>query len=330
MFENRFQIQRTVRARKRRDFIAARFALHDLRQTECGKIERRAGFSRAHRFVENSRMVERCFRRRFGFGHFAFSVRLHQRSRFVLRLDLRENLLNLSSRPAILCGRKNFFSNISVSSGFAPSSAVRSAECSRCNSRRIIPELAEKCVAIGASPLSALGLALNHLQRAAIKHENGVGLARQIAMLSYKSKELFDANFARRPNRNGENPAAKMENRFDVAGYLDYQGEKFVQKIRRRILQRFVEGDGFVRFERRGNKKNYGASFARRHFERLAFSRIGRGKFGGKNEKSWRSRRIHRNDFAGRARRFFERHAANERDFEEDFSYKDHRGTRRF
>lgn len=93
------------------------------------------------------------------------------------------------------------------------------------------PELAEKCVAIGTSPLSALGLALNHLQRAAIKHENGVGLARQIAMLSYKSKELFDANFARRPNRNGENPAAKMENRFDVAGYLDYQGEKFTRRF---------------------------------------------------------------------------------------------------
>lgn len=93
------------------------------------------------------------------------------------------------------------------------------------------PELAEKCVAIGTSPLSALGLALNHLQRAAIKHENGVGLARQIAMLSYKSKELFDANFARRPNRSGENPAAKMENRFDVAGYLDYQGEKFTRRF---------------------------------------------------------------------------------------------------
>ena len=93
------------------------------------------------------------------------------------------------------------------------------------------PELTEKCVAIGAAPLSAIGLALNHLQRAAIKHENGVSLARQIAMLSYKSKELFDANFARRPNRGGENPAAKMENRFDIAGYLDYQGEKFVQRF---------------------------------------------------------------------------------------------------
>lgn len=93
------------------------------------------------------------------------------------------------------------------------------------------PELTKKCVAVGAAPLSAMGLALNHLQRAAIRHENGVSLARQIAMITYKSKELFDATFARRPNRNGENPAAKMENRFDVAGYLDHQGEKFTRRF---------------------------------------------------------------------------------------------------
>lgn len=93
------------------------------------------------------------------------------------------------------------------------------------------PDKTEKCVAIGAAPLSAMGLALNHLQRTAIKHEKGVGLARQIAMISYKSKEIFDANFARRPNRTGENPFARLENRFDIAGYLDYQGEKFVERF---------------------------------------------------------------------------------------------------
>ena len=54
------------------------------------------------------------------------------------------------------------------------------------------PEMAEKCVAIGACELPAMGLALNHLQREALRIENGVGLARQIAMLSYKSPELFN------------------------------------------------------------------------------------------------------------------------------------------
>jgi len=76
-----------------------------------------------------------------------------------------------------------------------------------------------------------MGLALNHLQRAAIRYENGVSLARQIAIISYKSKELFDARFARKPNRNGENPTESFENRFDVAGYLDYQGEKLTERF---------------------------------------------------------------------------------------------------
>ena len=36
--------------------------------------------------------------------------------------------------------------------------------------------------------------------------------------------------FARKLNR-GENPAEKLENRFDVAGYLDYQGEIFAKRF---------------------------------------------------------------------------------------------------
>ena len=93
------------------------------------------------------------------------------------------------------------------------------------------PEVAENCIAIGACELSAMGLALNHLQREALKYEKNVGLARQIAMISYKSAELFDKRFARRPNRNGENPREKFENRFDIAGYLDYQAEIFKHRF---------------------------------------------------------------------------------------------------
>ncbi len=89
------------------------------------------------------------------------------------------------------------------------------------------PERTEKCVAIGACELSAMGLALNHLQREALKHEKNVSLARQIAMISYKSHELFNIRFARKPDRKGENPREKFESRFDIAGYLDYQGEIF-------------------------------------------------------------------------------------------------------
>jgi len=108
------------------------------------------------------------------------------------------------------------------------------------------PERVEHCVAIGAAPLSAMGLALNHLQRQAIRLDpkfnggkyasgeqprGGLGLARAIAMCSYKSAELFDERYARKPNRNGEDPVRSFDHRYDVAGYLDYQGEKFVQRF---------------------------------------------------------------------------------------------------
>jgi homoserine O-acetyltransferase len=108
------------------------------------------------------------------------------------------------------------------------------------------PERVERCVAIGAAPLSALGLALNHLQRQAIRSDpmwregrygqdaqpvKGLALARALAMCSYKSAELFEERFARRPDRSGEDPHGSMSGRFDIAGYLDYQGLIFTRRF---------------------------------------------------------------------------------------------------
>ena len=108
------------------------------------------------------------------------------------------------------------------------------------------PERVERAIAIGAAPLSAMGLGLNHLQRQAIQLDpgfrdgryseteppaRGLALARAIAMCSYKSAELFTERYARRPNRNGEDPWSSFADRFDVAGYLDHQGEKFVDRF---------------------------------------------------------------------------------------------------
>jgi homoserine O-acetyltransferase len=108
------------------------------------------------------------------------------------------------------------------------------------------PERVEHCIAIGAAPLSAMGLALNHLQRKAIQLDpefkggryapdqqpaHGLGLARAIGMISYKSAELFDGRYGRNPNRNGEDPLRGIAERYDVAGYLDHQGEKFVDRF---------------------------------------------------------------------------------------------------
>jgi homoserine O-acetyltransferase len=108
------------------------------------------------------------------------------------------------------------------------------------------PERVDHCIAIGTAPLSAMGLALNHLQRKAIELDpdfkggryaageqpaRGLGLARGIGMISYKSAELFDERYARKPNRTGEDPLRAIGERYDVAGYLDYQGEKFVKRF---------------------------------------------------------------------------------------------------
>ncbi|MGA9588115.1 MAG: homoserine O-acetyltransferase [Terracidiphilus sp.] len=115
------------------------------------------------------------------------------------------------------------------------------------------PGRVERAAIIAVAPLSAMGLALNHLQRQAIQNDPdwdsgyylpqrqprlGLSLARQIGMISYKSAGLFDERFSRNPNRNGENPwsldnqgGGLIGGRFDIAGYLDHQGERFIQRF---------------------------------------------------------------------------------------------------
>ncbi|MGB7069083.1 MAG: alpha/beta fold hydrolase [Pyrinomonadaceae bacterium] len=93
------------------------------------------------------------------------------------------------------------------------------------------PGLANKVISIGAAPLSAMGLALNHIQRKALDIENDVNLARQVATLSYKSHEILEQSYGRNPNRNGEVPHDSVDARFDVAGYLDHQGQTFTKRF---------------------------------------------------------------------------------------------------
>jgi len=108
------------------------------------------------------------------------------------------------------------------------------------------PERVERCIAIAATPLSAMGLAINHLQRQAILCDPawqgghyaldqqpiaGLALARGIALCSYKAAELFSERFARRPDRSGEDPLSSLTARYDIAGYLDYQGSIFTPRF---------------------------------------------------------------------------------------------------
>jgi homoserine O-acetyltransferase len=91
-----------------------------------------------------------------------------------------------------------------------------------------------------------MGLALSHLQRQAIRQDpawrdghytpdnpptGGLALARALAMCSYKSAELFDERYGRKPNRGGEDPGRSHEDRFEVGGYLDYQGQLFLKRF---------------------------------------------------------------------------------------------------
>jgi homoserine O-acetyltransferase len=115
------------------------------------------------------------------------------------------------------------------------------------------PDRVERALIIAVAPLGAMGLALNHLQRTAVQQDpewqggrylpqrppkRGLALARQIAMLSYKSAPLFEERFGRNPNRNGEDPHALdveggglIGGRFDIGGYLDLQGQRFVDRF---------------------------------------------------------------------------------------------------
>jgi homoserine O-acetyltransferase/O-succinyltransferase len=99
------------------------------------------------------------------------------------------------------------------------------------------PERTRRAIAIGAVQLGAMALALNHLQRLAILNDDhdppqdGLGLARAIAMISYKSAGLFSERFARKPNRNGEDPLNSLNERYDIGGYLDYQGQIFTRRF---------------------------------------------------------------------------------------------------
>ncbi|HVQ37731.1 MAG TPA: homoserine O-acetyltransferase [Pyrinomonadaceae bacterium] len=128
------------------------------------------------------------------------------------------------------------------------------------------PERAERCIAIGAAPLSAMGLALNHLQRQAIRNDPawrggdypqerqptaGLALAREIAVCSYKSAGLFSDRFGRRPDRSGEEPSSSLNARYDIAGYLDYQGASFTRRfdansylVLSKAMDTFELGDG--------------------------------------------------------------------------------------
>ena len=111
------------------------------------------------------------------------------------------------------------------------------------------PERVDHAIVVGAHDhQSAMGIALNTVQRDAIALDpvRGLGLARKIAMLTYKSEELFNERHDRRKDRNDPS-------RFDIEGYLDLQAQRFIERF---DAERYVAlthaMDGFDVRERAG------------------------------------------------------------------------------
>ena len=108
------------------------------------------------------------------------------------------------------------------------------------------PDWVDRVVAMGTTPLNALGLGLNHLQREIIRMDPewrggdyydgpgprwGLAQARGLAMTTYKSSELFHARHGRKSDRKGIAPWESENGRFDIAGYLEYQGRIFWERF---------------------------------------------------------------------------------------------------
>jgi homoserine O-acetyltransferase len=113
------------------------------------------------------------------------------------------------------------------------------------------PELVEKVAVIAASAaLTAQAVGFSEVQRQAIMADprwqngdyapgqgptTGLAIARMLAMITYQSEEAMEERFARKPARFSTIPSPSrsgdLGGRFDVEGYLYYQGEQLARRF---------------------------------------------------------------------------------------------------
>ena len=125
------------------------------------------------------------------------------------------------------CGRKRARSTNSVSNGSRSSIGGSLGGMQALKWVLDFPQRAAHAIAIGAHDHhSAMGIALNAVQREAIAidRNQGLRLARKIAMLTYKSDDLFRLRHGRKTDRHGQL-------RYDVEGYLEYQADLFERRM---------------------------------------------------------------------------------------------------
>lgn len=129
-----------------------------------------------------------------------------------------------------------------------------------------------RAVVVGAfDHLRAQGIAQNGAARDAIALDPdfaggwyerppvaGLRLARAIATLTYKSEALFETRFANRVDRRGGDPARRLDDRFDVEGYLAYQGDRFAERIDANAYRTLTRAMDL--FDLRGRERPAGAT----------------------------------------------------------------------
>ncbi|MGZ3630242.1 MAG: homoserine O-acetyltransferase MetX [Ktedonobacteraceae bacterium] len=113
------------------------------------------------------------------------------------------------------------------------------------------PDLVENVIVVAATAaLTAQAIAFSEVQRQAILSdprwlngnyapgqgpESGLSIARMLAMITYQSEEGMELRFARQPARkqNVTSPSGftDLSERFDVEGYLYYQGHSLVKRF---------------------------------------------------------------------------------------------------
>ncbi len=106
----------------------------------------------------------------------------------------------------------------------------------------LFPEIVESIIPIATSAKhSAWAIALNQLAKESIKNDpnwnegfysenptKGLSLARKVAMVSYRSFDSFEEKFSR--NKVQITDGIHL-NKFEMNNYLDYQGDKFINRF---------------------------------------------------------------------------------------------------
>lgn len=123
------------------------------------------------------------------------------------------------------------------------------------------PEMIERCICVAAGPsLTSQALAFDLVGRAAIHQDPnwcqgdyydseapliGLAQARKLAHITYLSNELMKEKFGRRIRESNtekvERLASAFRQPFEVESYLDYQGQKFIQRFDANSYLRITE-----------------------------------------------------------------------------------------